>query len=178
MYSRDELFRRPFECYFGVYFPRCFATRGINTKITLSCAWWALKHYSLFIIGTHGSPLIHILMKVLKYIYVWAIFIEKHLQTALIYVLTADLLLWLNVTQFSNQRQIWHMISSVFLNRLYRGGAELGTYPVNSSNIMDIDATAPCVARTYLSNYLIDFGRWTEPCDHRGKTSVTCTILL
>ena len=26
------------ECYFGVYFPRCFATREMNTKITLSSA--------------------------------------------------------------------------------------------------------------------------------------------
>ena len=36
----DELFLRSLECYFCVYFPRCFATREINTKITLS---WALK---------------------------------------------------------------------------------------------------------------------------------------
>ena len=26
------------QCYFGVYFPRCCATREINTKITLTCA--------------------------------------------------------------------------------------------------------------------------------------------
>ena len=30
------------ECYFGVYFPRCCATREINTKITLS---WAHKKF-------------------------------------------------------------------------------------------------------------------------------------
>ena len=42
MYYRDELFLRSVECYFDVYFPRCFATREINTKITLS---WALKHF-------------------------------------------------------------------------------------------------------------------------------------
>ena len=35
MYSRDELFLGSLECYFGIYFPRCFATREINTKITL-----------------------------------------------------------------------------------------------------------------------------------------------
>ena len=40
MHSRDEPFLRSLECYFGIYFPRCFATREINTKITLS---WALK---------------------------------------------------------------------------------------------------------------------------------------
>ena len=33
MYSRDELFLGSLECYFGIYFPRCFATREINTKI-------------------------------------------------------------------------------------------------------------------------------------------------
>ena len=42
MHSRDEPFLRSFECYFGIYFPRCFATREINTKITLS---WALKRF-------------------------------------------------------------------------------------------------------------------------------------
>ena len=37
------------ECYFGVYYPRCFTTREINAKITLS---WALKtrHSSTYII--------------------------------------------------------------------------------------------------------------------------------
>ena len=36
MYSRDDLFMYPLECYFGVCFPRCFA---INTKkVTLSWA--------------------------------------------------------------------------------------------------------------------------------------------
>ena len=33
---------RSLECYFGVYFPRCCATREINTKITLS---WAHKQF-------------------------------------------------------------------------------------------------------------------------------------
>ena len=42
MYSRDELFLHSLECYFGVYFPRCFTTWEINTKITLS---WALKQF-------------------------------------------------------------------------------------------------------------------------------------
>ena len=31
-----------YPCYFGVYFYRCFATREINTKITL---WWVLKQF-------------------------------------------------------------------------------------------------------------------------------------
>ena len=34
MHSRDELFMRSLECYFGVYFPRHCATPEINTKIT------------------------------------------------------------------------------------------------------------------------------------------------
>ena len=59
MYSRDELFLRSPERYFGVYFPRCFATREINTKITLS---WALKQFvtrvhTLFSIYPHGTHL-------------------------------------------------------------------------------------------------------------------------
>ena len=33
---------RNVQCYFGIYFPRCFATREINIKITLS---WALKQF-------------------------------------------------------------------------------------------------------------------------------------
>ena len=37
------MFLRSFECYyFDVYFPHCFATREINTKIILS---WALKQF-------------------------------------------------------------------------------------------------------------------------------------
>ena len=42
MYCRDELFLRSIECYFGTYFPCCFATRETHTKITLS---WALKQF-------------------------------------------------------------------------------------------------------------------------------------
>ena len=42
MYSRDKLFLRSLECYFAVNFPRCFATREINNKITLS---WTLKQF-------------------------------------------------------------------------------------------------------------------------------------
>ena len=38
MHSRVKLFLRSLQCYFGIYFPRCFATREINTKITLSRA--------------------------------------------------------------------------------------------------------------------------------------------
>ena len=43
MYCRAKLFIRSLECYFGVYFTRCFATREINTKITLS---WAYKPFA------------------------------------------------------------------------------------------------------------------------------------
>ena len=43
---------RSLQCYFGVYFPRCFATREINTKITLSSAHkqFATRVYTLFFI--------------------------------------------------------------------------------------------------------------------------------
>ena len=37
MYSSDGLFHHSQECYFGVYFLRCKATRKINIKITLEC---------------------------------------------------------------------------------------------------------------------------------------------
>ena len=42
LYSRGELFMCPRECYFGVYFPSCAATRELNTKITLE---WAHKQF-------------------------------------------------------------------------------------------------------------------------------------
>ena len=42
MYSRDKPLRRSLECYFGICFPRCFATQEINTQITL---WWVLKWF-------------------------------------------------------------------------------------------------------------------------------------
>ena len=42
MYTSDEPFQRSREGYFGVYFPSCEATRGINTKITLE---WAQKRF-------------------------------------------------------------------------------------------------------------------------------------
>ena len=42
MYSSDESFQRSQECYFGVYFLSCKATREINTKITLE---WAQKRF-------------------------------------------------------------------------------------------------------------------------------------
>ena len=42
MYSHEKLFLCSPKCYFCVYFPCCFATQEINTKITLS---WALKQF-------------------------------------------------------------------------------------------------------------------------------------
>ena len=39
---RDKPFLRSLECQFGIYFPRCFATRKLITKIILS---WALKQF-------------------------------------------------------------------------------------------------------------------------------------
>ena len=52
MYSHDELFSCSLECYFGVYFPRCFATRDqeINTKITFSWLRKKVRHLSPYII--------------------------------------------------------------------------------------------------------------------------------
>ena len=53
MHSRDDLFMRSLKCHFGVYFPRCFATQEINTKITLS---WAHNspheyiHYAIYVL--------------------------------------------------------------------------------------------------------------------------------
>ena len=44
MYSSDEPFQRSAEGYFGVYFPKCEATRETNTKITLE---WAQKRFVL-----------------------------------------------------------------------------------------------------------------------------------
>ena len=38
-----KVLMRSLECYFGVYFPRCCATREINTKITLL---WAHKQFA------------------------------------------------------------------------------------------------------------------------------------
>ena len=49
MYSSDELFLCSLEYYFGVYFPRCFATREINAKITLVSAE-TVSHSSAYII--------------------------------------------------------------------------------------------------------------------------------
>ena len=50
MYTRDELFLCSLECYFGVYFLCCFATREINTKITLK---WAQKQFIMCYFGVY-----------------------------------------------------------------------------------------------------------------------------
>ena len=42
-YSHDKLSMYSLECYFGVYFPHCFATWEINTNITLS---WVHKQFA------------------------------------------------------------------------------------------------------------------------------------
>ena len=59
MYSRDELFQCSLECYFCVYFSRCFATWEINTKITLS---WVLKQ---FVTRVHTLFYIYLLLNVM-----------------------------------------------------------------------------------------------------------------
>ena len=71
MYSCDELFMRSLECYFGVYFPRCCATREINTKITLS---WAHKqfatqyiHYSIFNRVSADGQISWLLLDIIKH---------------------------------------------------------------------------------------------------------------
>ena len=53
MYSRDEPFLRSLECYFGIYFPRCFATREIYNKITHSRA---LKQFVTWLYTYTRSP--------------------------------------------------------------------------------------------------------------------------
>ena len=52
LYSCDDLFMPSLGCYFGVYFPRRFASRKINTKITLSWTHeqFATRVHSLFYI--------------------------------------------------------------------------------------------------------------------------------
>ena len=56
MYCRDELFLRSLVCYIGNNFPRCFANRELNIKITRSWAHLKVRHSSLYII-LHISPL-------------------------------------------------------------------------------------------------------------------------
>ena len=74
---------RSLECYFGVCFPRCLATREINTKITLS---WAHKQF---------ATRIHTLF----YMYIsWDIVFYP--------MLIADFRFWL-----VNNREIWSRIS-------------------------------------------------------------------
>ena len=49
MYSRDELFLASLECRFGVYFPRCFATREKSTNVNLVSAE-TVRYLSTYII--------------------------------------------------------------------------------------------------------------------------------
>ena len=82
MYSRHEPFLRSLECYFGIYFPRCFATQDINTKITLS---WALKRFvtrvhTLF--SMHFLYNAYIYMRIYMYMYIYIyiyIYIYKYI---------------------------------------------------------------------------------------------------
>ena len=61
MNSRDEPFLCSLECYLGIYLPRCFATREINTKITLSWAlkWFVTRVHTLFSIYTTVTRCYH-----------------------------------------------------------------------------------------------------------------------
>ena len=56
MYCRDELFLRSHVGCIGNIFPRCFANRELNIKITLLWAHLKVRHSSLYII-LHISPL-------------------------------------------------------------------------------------------------------------------------
>ena len=56
MYSRDELFLRSLECYFGVYFPRCFATREINIKNDILVSAETVRHASKYIVLCLFNP--------------------------------------------------------------------------------------------------------------------------
>ena len=50
MYSSNEVLQRSWEGYFGVYFPSCFATREINTKIALEWVQKPFGHDSTYIV--------------------------------------------------------------------------------------------------------------------------------
>ena len=50
MYSCAELFLRSLKCYFGVYFPRCFATREIKHQNNPLMSTKTVRHSSTYII--------------------------------------------------------------------------------------------------------------------------------
>ena len=116
---------RSLECYFGIYFPRCFATREINTKTTLS---WALKQF-----GTR----VHTLFSVCRYQHTILFDTSGHVQICLCYMDNTNLvhskwdimsiifyLRWWNIlprpVNLCRKRKIWFSygcphISSMFL---------------------------------------------------------------
>ena len=61
------MFLWPLECYFGIHFPRCFATQELNTKITLS---WALKQ---FVTQVHTLFSIYSLTGAISYMWLFII---------------------------------------------------------------------------------------------------------
>ena len=58
IYWSGELFMQLRECYFGVYFPRCEATWGMNTKLQSSeCINSLSRQYIFFLFLTrHNKP--------------------------------------------------------------------------------------------------------------------------
>ena len=74
MYSHDELFLCSLMCYFGVYFPRCFTSREINTKITFS---WALKQFVIHVYTSFSIRLDRVNSLRLRYA-IWCHFTHQH----------------------------------------------------------------------------------------------------
>ena len=97
MYSCDELFLRSREDYFGVYCPRCFATRKINANITLE---WNTRWNSSSLEYKHYSPCIFISVAYrLPYLY------SNHISNlAIFYQLLHTLHLW-HVPEYVTHRQ-------------------------------------------------------------------------
>ena len=70
MYSRDEQFVRSLECYFCVYFPRCFATREINTQMNPLVSAETVRHLGTYIILSLPLSL-SLSLSIYLYIYIY-----------------------------------------------------------------------------------------------------------
>ena len=57
MYSRHEPFLRSLECYFGIYFPRCFATRSWFVKATIAANHSRIVSFGMMALWVHSNVL-------------------------------------------------------------------------------------------------------------------------
>ena len=62
MYSLDEVFLRSLECYISVYFPSCFASWEINTKITP----WTQKQFVTIHLSLYDTSVIGAIIKIFQ----------------------------------------------------------------------------------------------------------------